>query len=1263
MKGEEMKSRTLCLHAALAALSAIAAGTVMAQDAESGNWLPVDAGTYSIADESNWEGGVVPTNSAATANFAPNGDVGAQNLDFPDTLNLEWNLGTVIGATNQTIRMPDRVSTWTRTRILNVANPNGFGGTWATREAHSQINLTPTGSFTPTLSTLVTTNAPYVQVQSGTAAVERLVGGGTIGKRGKGGCLLVNGVEPTDQMRTDIRIEGASGIVALNYSDYPAEVPVRGGIYVRFDASREDTLDVVEENGKRYVTAWRDAEGSSVVAVPQTGNDIYGRARSARPWLSDATSVGGHPLVDFGAAENVVTNNTETPRYGELKDTLGMSASLEFPRATQVREVFMAWQDVQDTNALPFVVGDTMYYHLHRQDHNGLFHYFENEYHQDDETYVDGVRYSFDDYNPYDCTPMTVISVTLSENPSPTVPAPQFACLNALAQDRNLRYGGVRIGEVIIYTNVLTSAERQSVHRYLQRKWASEKGGAFAVRSVRTTADGQGVSVPAGRTASIGSLDVPDNATFVKDGGGTLNVDTVARDGLSLTVNGGAVTFCRELAVADDPAPAKNPALWLDATAADSLVASSMVHGVAGRAYVGRWNDRRPAQSTICAVPMDKAVDTNLPFVVSNVANGNPAVDFGDGCNPSAINMYGDGSDAARMRIVKVDKTGKVSDYYLKAYDGFAVWRMKNDTEYYRRRYADNDGERINIDPPSLFWSQELTFTRSGTSNLMAHYVDRHSSCAHWEIDGKTVTPLLDAYDFGTEEFHVVHFSAYSPLLVNRLADDRQVVFGGQQIAEVLLYTRRLNEGERRRTIDYLTRKWRGEASASARETVTLGKVSFASGAPVEISGDRPVAIRSLDVPEGGTLTWNGGGTLSVGLNDVFEKAFYHFDATDAGSFVTDVTDNGNGTATTNVTEWLDVRRNGMTAKSLIESKSVAKPTLATVETRAGKRMPVVDFGELNDSKSPDTTSTAAGMAIMRNGAEMNAFHPNDGDQLVEEAHVVYCDAHEGMNGYGNRFIFSDRITFPFHRGEGGEMFAVLKDTYYGDPVRNGYCAVDGEEVQFNHKLTDLRFHVISAAPTSAVPIRTIAYDRGAHVGGSYQGELIAFRKRLTERQRRYVQKYLAWKWFGEGAEPVFTNSLSALRMTNGGAVSVRGATVLEVDSIDAGGSCTLTAVSVGNVSALSFGFSDASDHDSLTVNGLLTLAESGKVEVSVGAECRDVGEFPLLSATELTGGNPCGDGWTRTIGNASRRSASLVQRGNTLYLRLLPRGTVVILR
>lgn len=1234
--------------AALCAAAAYGDGPVTA------NWLPTAAGTYTLTDGANWDTGVAPTNGVDIANFAPGAIDGAQNIDFPSIANYNtWDLSTVIGASNQTIRTPIRHSNGTAIRYMRLANPNGFRGTWVLGDVHTQIILTPTNGFVPTLATLDCSNSPLLIPKAGTSVVERLVGGGLLHKSGSAptsatsvSLTRVKAVDPFTQSKTRIRMGFNYSEISLDYDGPPTNLPVTAGIYVRFDASRPDTIDTVEEDGRRYVTAWRDAEGGSVTATPFAGNANNGRPHGQRPWLSEITSVNGIPFVDFGAYENVAAAG-ECPDYATLRETIGPSASLVFPQTTQAREVFVVWQDTQDdSDKYPFFLGSTGEYHLHRAKGQYLLMSANGgaARHGNDETYIDGIRRSYT-FGPYDYSKVTVASFNLS----------QGSTIGTLAQDRALRFGGVRIAEAIIYTRELTSEERQAVHAYLQRKWSwGDKAGPFMLRDLQVDSHDQPVEVTDGRTIDVGSLNVAMNQTFIKEGGGTLNVDTLARDGLNLNVRGGAVTFNRKMADLDDTAPADDPALWLDATAADSFVYTNLANGVAGRTYIHRWNDRRPAQTGIYAIPLNDVIDTNRPFIADHAFGDLPAVDFGHGCIfHSAVTWSGDANGASRLAL----------NSNVNAYEGYVALRMNNPDSYYECL----ENGRSSRGRPTFFGTTTQAFTRWASDKLLAGYADIETLGAYWTIDGVSYVPYYDKFDFGTSDFHVLSFSHLKTTTINRLADDRRLVFGGQQIAEMLLYTRPLSERERRQTVAYLMKRWKGTASPEKRESVNLGAVTFADGVDPVFASDRPLSVATLNAAEDVTITQCGsgsatvpselpeatrgyvadGGTLTVDMSDPLADAFYHFDATDAESVV----DDGAG----GVTQWLDTRRNGMAAVSVIAGQSVAKPTLKTVTTRNGKEMPVLDFGDVSVSGGT-TSSDSAGMDIKRNGSNLS-----NADGCVKELYVVYSDAHDSYNGYGHRFIFSDRDFYPFHRGDSnGQMFGAYGDATYGAFVRtaNCYVAVDGAKVAWNNILTDKQFHVISAAPTDGVPNRSIARDRNARAGGSYQGELIAFKEHLSPERRAYLQKYLMWKWLGEGTEPVYTNTASALRVANGGTLSFTGAPTVSVPAIS--GSGTISAGNLVGVSSLAFDFPDAETYDRLAVEGTLALAAAGTVSVTVGAGATASGEYPLLTATVLDGGL---DDWTKTITNESRFSAALVRRGNALYLRLLPRGTVLHLR
>ena len=615
--------------------------------------------------------------------------------------------------------------------------------TWALKDAHARLYLIPTNSLVPSLATLDCFYAPMVTTYPGTSVVERLTGGGLVHKAANNNdvqpnnVLQIKGVAPFTQAKTRIRMANHT-VVSLDYEGVATNLPVTAGIYVRFDASRPDTIDTETVDGKRFVTAWRDADGRGVTATPFTGNAYGNVPHGQRPWLSEVTSANGCPLVDFGAFENA-NGHADSPYYDSLKETLGPSASLVFPATTQAREVFIVWQDTQATGTCSFVVGAQNEYHLHRG--GCLFAQQRMDYHTTDETYLDGVLRGYRFGGPYDLTRLSVVSVNFS----------QGAILGTLAQDRNLRFGGARIAEVIVYTQELSSLERQAVHAYLQRKWTNNsKFDPIMLRDIQVDASNQIFEVPEGRTVDVGSLKVLSSQTFVKTGDGTLNVDTLANDGvLKLDVRGGAVTFNRRLTGVDDAEPAPDPMFWLDATAADSLVHTNLEHGVAGRTYIDRWNDRRPDRAQYYACPMTMAIDTNRPFIAENVYAGLPAVDFGNGNiynNYYAWDHEGDGYDAARLQL----------NANVNVYDGFIVLRMKNPDSYYECKDKNGNPSRGR---PALFGVDSQDFTRWGSDRILAGYAGTGQLSAFWCIDGVSYVPYYDAFNFGTADFHVVSFS------------------------------------------------------------------------------------------------------------------------------------------------------------------------------------------------------------------------------------------------------------------------------------------------------------------------------------------------------------------------------------------------------------------------------------------------------------------------------------------------------------------------
>ena len=1230
-------------------------------------WTPTAAGVHSFTNEANWAGTTrLPTNAADTIHFAPDPAAlaGAQSIDFPlQTENAVWTLGAFDGATNQTLRGGARNFT-PYAHTIRLGNPNGFLGAYEAQDYATTWAVAAAEGFSPFLACVGAANGPVVEVSGeGTARIGRLAGGGLLQKTGTGH-LAIDDVASGDRARTRIQANGGTLTLGWEATAARATLPVAAPA-AWFDASRADTLTVDAEpdaNGRRFVSEWRDAGGGQIRAVPFSA--------ATRPFLSAAAQAEtGGALVDFGAYRGQENKGEEAA----FESLYGPPGALKLSEGlTGVREVFVVWADwTSDTRSCPFVLGSTGHYDLHRASGaylmNGNYPETTREaLHADDDTLVDGVSRPWT-FGPYTYSLLTVASMNLGGD---------GARINTLGYDRSIRMGGFRLAEAILYTRTLTGAERRAVHAYLMAKW---KRGGLALLALSLTADAT-VQVPDARTLDVTTLTAAGAVT--KAGGGTLNVADVTRADTSLRVAAGAVSFTGWTAV-DGTAPAAHPELWLDASAEGSLTAQAVDGDATGRAFISEWRDCRAERTGKVAVPAKAAGKGNFPFVVAGAANGRPVVDFGGGLYVN----WGAYEAAATNGATYMEMPGGGG---VRACEGFAVMRMKMPTGRPSKTNRSCLG-------PSLFSSYDMSFARYGTTALLSQYAPAASLVAQWWVDGAPLESRDASFNPGTNDFFVVNFSSATPLKVQGLAFDRWDTWGGVQIAETLLYTRPLAHAERAATMAYLRRKWQGAAPTERRR---LGALVYEAGADTTLASDGPLAVARVALPDGAAaFTVTGGGTVTAGalslgpdtglvadggalvVSDARDlpEAVYHFDASLAGSLETETTAAGE----TAVRKWKDVRGNGVYAEALLGGLRKAYPVLRTVETREGKAMPVVDFGEAAQEKESAPADTAAGMNIRGT------------DGRVQELHVVYSDAHENFNGVGHRFVFSDSARYTFHRGDAdGQLFGA----YYGastalseshDAVKFGYVGVDGVEVPWTWKMDDRAFHLVSAAPTNAVYVRTIAYDRGCRAGGSYQGELIAFPARLSPLQRENLQRRLMWKWFGTGGvEPAWRVEAAFLRVRNGGRLAFEGSVEVAAAALDGTGTVeaarvtgvqTLApgdaagetgrlslvgALAFADAAELAFDFNGADDHDAVTVSGALALPASARVTLTAAPGLTGVrGRFPVVTAGGAVTGAEAVRTWQVAEENANAFSLVLEADAQGLWLVARPKGTVLLLR
>ena len=360
-----------------------------------------------------------------------------------------------------------------------------------------------------------------------------------------------------------------------------AAVAVCAKAAVHLDASVAATWSAgssVDADGRTRVTQWADVRGTEAGAEvwDNSGDATASHVKDVQPpFVSASRSSTGLTLLDFGE------------RAADSVGTYGPQALMRLKtRIAAAQEIFF----VAALNDGSQVVGDASDYSFQTSEQyvfsygadilkDGSFARFNGNRNWQDVATVGGLDRMVRTFDSYTASAhdLMLTNVRLGEgNAKP---------IRYLASDRlyAMNSGGVKIGELIVFTAALTDDERAAVTDYLMRKWfAAAAHDDFALVDA---ADGTSLTVPAGRVARIGTLRV-NGTTFTKKGAGTLQVGRVYPEGLTITVEGGDVKLNTQVASeAAVTAPVGTPQIWLDADAATAFETDG--------ADVTAWNDRR----------------------------------------------------------------------------------------------------------------------------------------------------------------------------------------------------------------------------------------------------------------------------------------------------------------------------------------------------------------------------------------------------------------------------------------------------------------------------------------------------------------------------------------------------------------------------------------------------------------------------------------------------------------------------------------------
>lgn len=983
---------------------------------------------------------------------------------------------------------------------------------------------------------------------------------------------------------------------------------------VHLDASATATWQegsFVDNDGRTRINKWVDVHGGTTYAETwdNSGDSTPSHIKDIQPpFISPMTSSTGLPLVDFGAC---VSANV---------GTYGPQAVLRLHESVQVQEVFFvsALTDgtavLGDTSSTAFNAADAYVF----TDGSGLladggFARFNGNRCWQNCTWVSPhyrmVR-TFDSYTA-DKTQLMLTNVKFGDGNAEPV---RYLASDRLYHTAGNGSGGVRLGELIIFTTALTEEERTQVTDYLMRKWfASYDHDDF---HVACAADGTSITVPEGRIARIGTLRV-NGTKFTKKGGGTLQVGRVYPEDLTITVDGGDISLNTVVATEAVTEPVGTPQLWFDADYNESV---SFVKDENDK--VTAWCDRRGTGKK--ATRLNYAQITDYPYMDTESLPGRTVLTFPAG---AAFQMANDSGQ--RESFVAFCYVDDVLGYNVLGYG------------YPTDRYS------------------------GGVSSVFARYEVGPDAMGGgiYSVDGKPVRPFeLTGSTFTAGKWHVVHMATIGTYDLERLASNGPRSWTGHiRYGEVITYSTALTPDERRQNIDYLMNKWAGsrhpEYAAPAKD-VTL---AFTGDAALGTETDAVFA----KVSGAGSLTKTGagaatvvaslddkfvsldvlGGSLSIAKEGYVDRSAFHFDAMNASSFEAFYVDaDGN----TNVSKWADTRANGVVANHI--DKFVVSGTATFTATNPivrhvafsadGVVRPVLDFGTQTSGRDDDNP-TGAGLYISPAYAD------------IVEAHYIFGD---NTKNTGTLDVFCGRYNEHFKRGLNGTLFRT--GTVAAD-VMDGYIWVDNKPGSGSSYVsgTTEDYHLISIAPLSGKDIGAIGVDRNITAGGCRYGECIGFRKYQTDKERAYLQAFLMNKWFG-GPAPVWTNDLPSVSVARGATLTVIGGSIL-TPSLTGGG--TIEATRVMGIAALNLKATDRTTVEGLTVEGVADFAGAVAVNLS-GADAARMkpGKYALVSATSFA--NLDLSQWTLSPAQ-QKNPHRFVQEGNTVFLEIQPNGLLFIVR
>ncbi len=721
---------------------------------------------------------------------------------------------------------------------------------------------------------------------------------------------------------------------------------------------------------------------------------------------------------------------------------------------------------------------------------------------------------------------------------------------------------------------------------------------------------------------------------------GPLTVRSVSRDIQLVVLDGGSVTYAND---EEDSALNDLPALWLDASATETFdyYLENVASFTNGYKYLRRWNDRRATQTELFGLnPRGEGYVRCYPYVVTSGLNGRDYVSFGGNRFTLGNALYSQvntstGEATSSARAAETESRRLPFNKEIMVYDAIFVFGSQyGGGKTLLGGYAPSTAETkgfADATEQSLF-STDKTATaplvRGGSSEAAWRNPETpilKSSIPSVQVDGSAVDATTTGLNGG---WQILSFSVEEPIAVRSLGLEALTssghAVGGQNYAEILLYTNKLTHAQRRSVEIYLAQKWGVQhQSVGLKEVLTSPDVNaFLAGGLVRLGGTGNYSA-VLDTTIAGYA--DGELTLSEGVKVTLADESFPYEEEDLptdGLVARFDPEADEDIVLASVGDLVKV--SGMYSRG---SDHTTTNLMLYGYKGSRERRPNVVVGPRGTAPSRrwiDYTfeggaKMGTDLRLTRNSLDMGASGNNGYNAAVGAEFKSVFIVSDSTRGGGTLLNSAkeDRKTFVERIDNGLDFASPIWPAGSAASVReNSSTWVNGVAVDGTTDGLSGAPEVVSATFENTIKAGFYGYYGGTSINRSYSilGEVLFYSDALSDEVRGGIESFLMKKWLARLPEGY--SDFRQMTVKGAGVLSATHPAALPQFDPDFTGAVEITGAD------LTFTFDSVARciTEAVELNVPVSLPESGTIRITGALRS---GRYPLITATSIDGINP----------------------------------------